>query len=415
MEVIVTDITTQVEVDAGYELFEVVIIASDGTGGVQSVTGTAVDNTDPLNPIVNLPTTGGLVDSVTGDGVDNTDPFNPVLTFPTTGQLTEDSNDRFVTDADLVKLANTSGTNTGDQDISGIAINSGAIDAIELEQITQNEAIALNTAKRSYPIEDETRLANTSGVNTGDETTLSIQTKRPLKTVNGESLEGAGDIVVGGAVDSVNGQTGIVLLDADDIDDSLTINKYVTASDLVKLSDTSGVNTGDQDLTPYLTIVDASSTYEPIKGIDDNYVTDAQLVVIANTSGINTGDQDISGIATNASAISDINLLLPQFTTVERENNTCLFDKNYIIGNTTPRSGNILFDFTGAELGATTFMFHDNVGAYTFPAQGVVYDFKIADLAGLVGTVLFAFTLTKSILGSEIVQIRLSYTEAQMP
>lgn len=39
---------------------------------------------------------------------------------------------------------------------------------------------------------------------------------------------------------------------------------------------------------------------------DANYVTDAQLVVIGNTSGTNTGDQDISGIATNASAISTL-------------------------------------------------------------------------------------------------------------
>lgn len=37
---------------------------------------------------------------------------------------------------------------------------------------------------------------NLSNTNTGDETTLSIQTKRPLKTVNGNSLEGAGNVVV---------------------------------------------------------------------------------------------------------------------------------------------------------------------------------------------------------------------------
>ena len=35
---------------------------------------------------------------------------------------------------------------------------------------------------------------NTTNTNTGDETTLSIQTKRPLKTINGNSLEGSGNI-----------------------------------------------------------------------------------------------------------------------------------------------------------------------------------------------------------------------------
>ncbi|MCP4077654.1 MAG: hypothetical protein GY744_15890, partial [Gammaproteobacteria bacterium] len=38
-----------------------------------------------------------------------------------------------------------------------------------------------------------------------------------------------------GAVDSVNGQTGVVVLDADDIDDSTTTNKYATQSQLDKV------------------------------------------------------------------------------------------------------------------------------------------------------------------------------------
>ena len=41
---------------------------------------------------------------------------------------------------------------------------------------------------------DKVKLNNTSNTNTGDETTLSIQDKRPLKTIEGISLEGIGDI-----------------------------------------------------------------------------------------------------------------------------------------------------------------------------------------------------------------------------
>jgi hypothetical protein len=37
-----------------------------------------------------------------------------------------------------------------------------------------------------------------------------------------------------------------------------------------------------------------SSNYAPALGADDNYVTDAEKVVIGNTSGVNTGDQDLS-------------------------------------------------------------------------------------------------------------------------
>lgn len=51
---------------------------------------------------------------------------------------------------------------------------------------------------------------------------------------------------------SVNGQTGAVSLDADDIDDAATSHKFVTAGDLTKLSNLSGTNTGDQDLSGLL-------------------------------------------------------------------------------------------------------------------------------------------------------------------
>ena len=41
---------------------------------------------------------------------------------------------------------------------------------------------------------DKSNLDNQSGINTGDETTTTIQTKRPLKTVTNKSLEGVGNI-----------------------------------------------------------------------------------------------------------------------------------------------------------------------------------------------------------------------------
>lgn len=50
-------------------------------------------------------------------------------------------------------------------------------------------------------------------------------------------------------VSSVNGQTGAVVLSADSIDDTTTTHKFVTDADKTKLSNTSGTNTGDQDLS----------------------------------------------------------------------------------------------------------------------------------------------------------------------
>jgi hypothetical protein len=44
-----------------------------------------------------------------------------------------------------------------------------------------------------------------------------------------------------------------------------------------------------------------STDYAPALGADDNYVTDAEKTVIGNTSGTNSGDQDLSGLAPKAS------------------------------------------------------------------------------------------------------------------
>jgi hypothetical protein len=56
-----------------------------------------------------------------------------------------------------------------------------------------------------------------------------------------------------------------------------------------------------------------------------------------------------------------------------RENNSVLFDKNYITGcQGTPRTGNITFDFTGAKLGSVTvFCINDSV-LPTTPSENVI-------------------------------------------
>lgn len=59
--------------------------------------------------------------------------------------------------------------------------------------------------------------------------------------------------------------------------------------------------------TDYLTPTTAETTYEPKKGIGDNYVTDAEKVVLGNTSGINTGDQDLSGYAEKSNVLEKDN------------------------------------------------------------------------------------------------------------
>jgi len=91
------------------------------------------------------------VDSVTGDGVDNTDPLNPVLSFESAASIK-----------------------------------------------TKYES---NADTNAFTDSEKTNLGNQSGTNTGDETTATIQSKRPLKTVNSQTLEGSGNITISGTVE----------------------------------------------------------------------------------------------------------------------------------------------------------------------------------------------------------------------
>lgn len=149
----------------------------------------------------------------------------------------------------------------------------------------------------------------------------------------------------GGAVDSVNGATGVVVLDADDIDDTSTTNKFTSEAEKTTWNSKAA---GDHNHT---------GVYAPVLGADDNYVTDAEKAALhshanktlldtydqtnvnltdavskkhahANSvaldavSGTNTGDQDLSG-------------LVPKTTTV----------------NSKALSGNISLDKTDIGLG----------------------------------------------------------------
>jgi len=77
-----------------------------------------------------------------------------------------------ITADDISNLSNLSGTNTGDQDISGIAINATAI-ALNTAKIgittAQANEITANTAKVGVTTAQATVLENTSGTNTGDQ------------------------------------------------------------------------------------------------------------------------------------------------------------------------------------------------------------------------------------------------------
>lgn len=80
-----------------------------------------------------------------------------------------------------------------------------------------------------------------------------------------------------GAVASVNGQTGVVVLDADDISDASTTNKFITQAGLDKLS---GIQAGAE--------VNVNADWNAVSG-------DAQILNKPTISGSNTGDVSLAG------------------------------------------------------------------------------------------------------------------------
>ena len=99
-----------------------------------------------------------------------------------------------------------------------------------LDTYSQTEAnIADAVAKKHSHTNSAVLDATTASFTTADETKLDgIAAGAQVNTVT-----------------SVNTRTGVVVLDADDISDTATTNKFVTAAEKTKLSNLSGTNTGD--------------------------------------------------------------------------------------------------------------------------------------------------------------------------
>jgi hypothetical protein len=112
-------------------------------------------------------------------------------------------------------------------------------------------------------------------------------------------------------VTSVNTQTGAVVLDADDIDDTSTAHKFVTANDLTNLSNLSGTNTGDVTVTDSseidFTLTDQNITASLIAGSIDETKLDTSVNASLDLADSAIQSTDLSTVATTGNH-SDLSL-----------------------------------------------------------------------------------------------------------
>lgn len=195
---------SQVEVDAGTDTTKFV---TSKTLKDASQWGTKYDTSNPANyqnatQVVSAITTHEAASNPHSQYYLSSNPSS----FETTSQLnTRDTNNRSRTNHTGTQTASTISdfaTTTLNTVLTGLGLFTNttilATDTI-LASLAKLQGQINSKANTSGQIFTGTISAtNLSGTNSGDETTGTIQTKRPLKTVNGNSLEGSGDIIISG-------------------------------------------------------------------------------------------------------------------------------------------------------------------------------------------------------------------------
>ena len=222
-----------------------------------------------------------------------------------------------ITAEDITNLDNLSGINTGDQDITGIGMNTQAImdtaaqirsDIPDVSGFISTEVDPVYSASKAASItaDDITNLSNLSGTNTGDQdiTGIGMNTQAIMDTAAQIRAD-------------IPDVSGFISTEVDPVY-AASEAASITADDITNLSNLSGTNTGDQDITGIGMNTQAiwdtaaqiradipdvsgfiSTEVDPVYAASEaSNITADDITNLDSLSGKNTGDQDLSNLAT---------------------------------------------------------------------------------------------------------------------
>jgi len=228
------------------------------------------------------------------------------------------------TTAEKNKLEAITGTNTGDQDLSGYATTAQVATKANVADMTASLATKANTADVTTSLATKVDKVSGKGLSTNDYTTAE---KTKLGAITGtntgdQDLSGYATIAMVNAINVNSSLTNDLTTKVDKVTGKgLSTNDYTTA-EKTKLAAITGTNTGDQDLSAYATTAQVATKANSSdvttslatkvdkvtgKELSTNDYTTAEKNKLAAITGTNTGDQDLSGYATTAQLATKAN------------------------------------------------------------------------------------------------------------
>lgn len=349
--------------------------------------GSALSNTDllvvgvdngtdyDLKSVTGAQILGNVISQTITDGDTTHSPSSNVVFDSLALKVDKVTGSRLITSAESTLLGNTSGTNTGDQDLSGKV----------------DKVVGKGLSTEDYTTAEKSKLAGLSGINTGDQTLQQV-TDKGSSTTNAISVTTTGSNGFLGA-NTIISQNAFGRYTTIDSDGKVTINSngvntsqlrasnvtadvilefpnktvgsytIATTTDLTSKVDGNTAITGatktkiTYDSKGLVTSGADATTADIADSLNKRYVTDANLTVIGNTSGTNTGDQDLSTYQpyTTATTGSVISFIVPQvYNSVA-----------------SPSSSNITDSLTSSKIGIVQKIYHNHTVEPTFPAGWV--------------------------------------------